>query len=744
MRRTLLSLAVSGLVLSACADQTANSQTPAPAATPAPVAPASLVPAVRVNPLLEKSTLPFEMPAFDKIQDTDFVPAFEAGMAEQRKEVDAIAGNPEAPTFDNTIVALDRTGVLLTRVTFVFQNLQQSDTNDARDKIQADMAAKLQAHQDAISLNPQLFARIDAVYQSRASLNLDPESAQLLERDYKTFVRAGAKLSDADKEKLKKLNAQTASLQAQFELNSHKAMKDGAVVVDNVADLDGMSKEQIGAAAEEAKSRGLDGKWVIALVNTTIQPSETHLKNRALREKIYRASVGRAQGGSDDTTAIVSQLAKLRAEQAALLGYPTYAAFSLEDTTAGTPAAVNKMMGGLAPAAVAQSKHEAAEIQALIDQQAKANHTKPFKLQPWDWSFYAEQIRKAHYSFDESQVKPYFELDHVLKDGVFYAAHELYGLTFKERHDLAVYEPDVRVFDVFDADGSQLGIFIADYFARDSKNGGAWCNTYVSQSRLLNEKALIVNNLNIPKPQAGQPVLLTFDEVTTMFHEFGHALHFLFQDVKYPTLSDNNTPPDWVEYPSQFNEMWAREPSVLMHYAINYQTGQPMPKELFDKVIAAQKYGSGYSTTEYLAAAMLDQSWHQIGVDQVPPADKVMAFEQAALKKDGVDYAPVPPRYHTPYFLHIWGNGYQAGYYGYVWSEVLARDSGQWFHTHGGISRANGDYFRAKILAQGRKEEPGVLFEKFYGGQPEVGPLLEYKGLPMQKPSAAKKKSDKQ
>jgi peptidyl-dipeptidase Dcp len=550
---------------------------------------------------------------------------------------------------------------------------------------------------------------------------------QLLLRYYKEVVRAGAKLSDADKARLKQINQRLAELSTQFEQNVLKGRKDGAVVVDTLAELDGLSPEQIGAAAEAAKARGLQGKWVIALQNTTTQPVLADLKNRALRERIYRASIARGDGGKDDNTAVVAEMVKLRAEQAALLGYKNHAAYQLEDETAATPEAVNHMLAGLAPAALAQAKREAAAIQKQIDEDARANHTAPFKLQPWDWAYYSEQVRKANYSFDEAQVKPYFELNHVLKDGVFYVAHELYGISFKERHDLPVYQPDVRVFDVFDADGSPLGLFLADYFARDNKQGGAWMDFFVLQSGLMNRKSVVINNLNIPKPPPGQPVLLTFDEVTTMFHEFGHALHGLFQNVRYPTLSV--TPPDFVEYPSQFNEMWAREPSVLAHYARHYQTGAPMPPALFEKVLAAAKFDQGYATTEYLEAALIDQAWHQIDARQAPPASGVMAFEAAALKKAGMDYAPVPPRYHTPYFSHAFSGGYSAGYYAYIWSEVLARDSGHWFHTHGGVSRANGDYFRAKILSRGRTEEPEALFEKFYGMPPEVGPLLEYRGL---------------
>jgi len=681
------------------------------------------------NPFARPSTLPYKLPPLDRVKDADFRPAFDAGMAEQRKEIAAIDRDPVPPNFENTVVALEKSGQLLDRVASVFFNLNASNTDPEILKIASETAPKLAAHQDAILLDPVLFARVDAVYQQRSALELDSESRQLLQRCYARFVRAGAKLADADKTRLRQLNEEIASLTNHFQQNVLKTTKDGAVVVDNVSDLDGLSREQIGAAAEAAKARGLSGKWVITLQNTTIQPVLAQLRNRALREKIYQASIGRAAGGGEDNTAVVAKIVKLRAEKAALLGYPDYAAYGLADETAGTPAAVNQMLARLVPPAIANAKKEAADNQKLIDEQANAANGKPFPLQPWDWAFYAEQVRKARFGFDESQVKPYFELNRVLQDGLFYAAHELYGLNFKERHDLPVYQPDVRVFEVFNADGSPLGLFLADYFARDNKQGGAWMNNFVDQSRLLNSKPVVINNLNIAKPPQGQPALLTFDEVTAMFHEFGHALHGLLSDVNYPSLSGTSVPRDFVEFPSQFNEMWAREPAVFTHYAKHYQTGAPMPRAMLDRVLAAQKFGEGYATTEYVAAALLDQAWHQMTSAQGPSADKVMAFETAALKKDGVEYAPVPPRYHTPYFAHAFAGGYAAGYYAYIWSEVLARDVEQWFHTHGGLQRANGDFFRAKVLSRGRSVNPQILFEQFYGGPPDIGPLLEHRGL---------------
>ena len=683
------------------------------------------------NPLFEKSPLPYQLPQFEKIKDADFKPAFEEGMARQLKEIDVIADDRAVPTFDNTIVAMEKTGELLTRTSKTFFNLNSSNTNDDRQKIEEEMTPRLAAHSDAIYMNPKLFARVDELYRKRDALGLDGEQAQLLRRYYMLFVRAGAKLSEADKGRLKEVNKQISSLTTQFSQQLLKAAKEGAVVFDDPKELDGMSSEQLGAAAEAAKMRKLDGKWLVTLQNTTIQAVLENLKSRGTREKIYRASIGRAQSGDFDNRPLVAKIVALRAEKAKLLGFANFASYALEDEGAKTPAAVNNMLAGIGASALAQAKIEAAEIQNLIEEQETAAGRKPFNLQPWDWAFYAGQARKAKYSFDQEQVKPYFEMDRVLKDGVFYAANQLYGITFKQRPDLKGYRSDVRVFEVFNEDGSTIGLLLLDYFKRDNKNGGAWMDTYVDQVGLFDQKPVAVNNLNIPKPAEGQPVLLDFDEVTTMFHEFGHALHGLFSNVKYPLISGTSTPPDFVEYPSQFNEMWAREPQVLAHFARHYKTGEAMPKELFDKVIAAQKYGEGYATLEYTEAAIIDQAWHQITAEQAPKADGVMAFEQSALDKAGVAFGPVPPRYHTPYFLHPFYNGYEAGYYAYIWSEVLARDTGEWFHTHGGISRANGDFFRAKILSRGRTMEPDVLFQQFYGGAPRIEPLLEYRGLSM-------------
>lgn len=682
------------------------------------------------NPLAEPSTLPYQLPPFDAIKDSDFEPAFDAAMLEQRARVDAIARDRQPSTFENTLVALERSGVTLDRVSKVFFNLDSSNTDPEIQRIKLRMAPRLAAHRDEIYLNRDLFARVEAVWRARAEAGLDPEAVQLAQRYYTLFVRAGARLAEPEQQRLRELNQQIAERTTRFEQNTRKASNEGAVLVDDRAALEGLSPEQVGAAEQAARSRGFEGKWLIELQNTTIQPLLAQLKSRALRQRIFEASSRRADGGDQDNTRVIADLVRLRAERARLLGFPDHATYVLADEGAATPAAVNRMLAPLATAAVAKARGEATQLQALIDGQARVEHAPPFRLQPWDWAYYEEQARKSRFAFSESDVKPYFEMNRVLRDGVFYAAHELYGLTFKPRDDLPRYHPDVRVYEVFDADGSALALFMADLYARPSKRGGAWMSEFVGQSRLLGARPVVVINLNVAKPAPGQPTLLTFDEATTMFHEFGHALHGMLSGVTYPLLHGTATPRDFVEYPSQFNEMWAREPAVLAHYARHFQTDEPLPPALLDKVLAAGKFGQGYKTTEYLAAALLDQSWYQIGPDQAPPPAKVMGFEKAALQRARVDLAPVPPRYHSPYFMHVFGGGYDAAYYAYLWSEILARDTESWFHRHGGLSRANGDFFRAKVLSRGRSEDPGQLFEKFYGGPAEIGPLLEHRGLP--------------
>jgi peptidyl-dipeptidase Dcp len=683
------------------------------------------------NPFSHPSTLPYQLPPFDRVSNADYRPAFDEGMREQRAEVQQIVQNPAEPDFQNTIVALERSGRMLSRVVSVFFNLNASNTDAQMQAIDSAMAPKLQAHEDAIFLDPALFARVAAVYQRRAGLKLDSESLQLLDRYYIEFVRAGARLAGNDKARLRDINGELSSLTTQFKQNVLKATMSGAVVVDSSAELDGLSAAQVGAAASAAEARGLAGKWVIALQNTTNQPPLAQLTNRALRERIYKASAARGLGpeADSDNTVIIAKVVRLRAERAALLGYPNHAAYQLEDESAANPAAVRRILIELAPVALSRARLDAADMQKLIDAEAAANQTAWFELQPWDWAFYAEKLRTARFDFDQARIKPYFELDHVLRDGVFYAAQELYGLEFRERRDLPVYHPEVRVFEVFDADGTPLALFLGDYFARDNKQGGAWMNNFVRQSKLFGLKPVVANNTNIPKPRPGQPTLLTFEEVITLFHEFGHAIHGMLSDVQYAMLSGTALPRDFVEYPSQYNEMWAREPAVLAHYARHYQTGEPMPQELLAKVLAAQKFDQGYATTEYLAAALLDQSWHRITVEQAPSAAEVPAFEAAALRADGIDYAAIPPRYHSTYFAHIFAGGYSAGYYAYLWSEVLARDTGQWMHARGGMTRANGDRLRQKVLSRGRTDDPQTMFRNFYGGPPDIAPLLEYRGL---------------
>jgi peptidyl-dipeptidase Dcp len=569
-KKPLVLMIAASLTLAACATTPKTAMTEsaaAPATTQAPAA------GMTSNPFFTASTLPYQFPRFDQIKDADYAPAFEEGMRQQRAEMDVIANNAEAPSFDNTIVAMDRSGQMLTRVSNVFFNLTGANTNDNLEAIQREMSPKLAAHSDAINLNSKLFARVKSLYDQRAALGLDAESTRLLERYHTDFVRAGANLSDADKELLKAMNSQLAELQTQFSQNTLKEVNDSGLVVDTRAELAGLSEAAITTAAEAAKTRGLEGKYVIALLNTSGQPPLDSLTNRGVRERLMKASLARgSRGNAFDNTAVVSKIAKLRAERAKLLGYPNHATYVLEDETARTTEAVNKMMSGLAPPAVANARREAADMQKVIDAEKGG-----FKLQSWDWAYYAEKVRKKRYSFDESQVKPYFEMKNVLENGVFYAANQLYGLSFKQRTDLPVYNPDVMVYEVFDKDGKHLALFIVDYYARSNKRGGAWMNEYVSQSGLFGTQPVVANHLNIPKPAAGQPTLLTFDEVTTAFHEFGHALHGMFSNVKYPRFAGTNVPRDFVEYPSQVNELWAYWPSVLQHYAKHYQTGAPMP-----------------------------------------------------------------------------------------------------------------------------------------------------------------------
>ena len=711
------------LTLAACSQQS----TPPQAAPPAMAQPSPAAALNPSNPFLTASSLPFQAPRFDMIKDSDYEPAIEEGMKRHLVEIEAIANNPEPATFANTIEPMERSGELLTRAAKVFFNLTQSNTNDTLDKINAIEAPKLAAHQDAVYLNSKLFSRVKSLYDNRDALNLDAEGKYLVERYYRNFVRAGAELSEGDKTTLRALNQEESKLQTQFHDKVLADTNASAVIVDNVADLAGLSEGDIAAAAERAKDRHLTGKWVLTLQNTTQQPALSTLANRDLRQRLLKASVNRgSHGGDNDTKAVVQRLAQERAQRAKLLGYPTYATYVLDDQMAKTPAAAEKLLTDLVPASTARARDEAAKMQAIIDRQHG-----DFKLNAADWEFYSEQVRKAEYDLDESQERPYFELDRVLHDGVFFAANQLYGLTFKERKDIPVYQADVRAFEVFDADGKSLALFYGDYFSRPSKSGGAWEDTFVDQSGLMGTKPVVFNVMNFTKPAPGQPALLSFSDVTTMFHEFGHALHSMFSNVRYPTLAGTNVPRDFVEFPSQFNEHWALEPAVFANYAKHYQTGVAMPQDLVDKIKKARTFNQGYLLTEYLSAALLDLAWHDLPAGA--PLQDVNVFEPSALQRLRVDLPEVPPRYHTDYFSHIWGGGYAAGYYAYLWSEVIDDDAYAWFRENGGMTRANGQRFRDMILSRGGSQEEGAMYRAFRGRDPIVEPLLEQRGL---KPSS--------
>jgi peptidyl-dipeptidase Dcp len=673
------------------------------------------------NPLFEQSKLPFQAPPFDKLHDADYGPAIEEGMKQQLAEITAIAESPEAPTFANTIEAMERSGQLLTRAGKIFFNLAQSNIDDAMQKIRAEEAPKLAAHQDAIFLNAKLFNRVQALYEKREALHLDPQAAYLLERYELNFVRAGAKLSEADKTTLRALNTEEATLSTQFADKLLAETNAGAIVVDDKGELQGLSEEDLAAAADAAKQRKLPGKWVLALQNTTQQPQLASLSNRALRARLLKSSEERcSHGGDNDTRAIAARLAQLRAQKAKLLGFPDYATYVLDDQMAKTPSNAFKLMTDMVPAAVAKAKGEAAAMQKLIDAAGGG-----FPLVASDWEFYAEKVRKAEFDLDESEVKPYFDLEHVLQDGVFYAAGQLYGITFKERKDIPVYQTDVRVWEVFDADGKSLALYYGDYFARPNKSGGAWQDSFVDPSGLLKTQPVVFNVTNFTKPAPGQPALLSFDDVKTIFHEFGHALHGMFIHPRFSTLVA--VPRDFVEFPSQFNEHWALEPSVFAHYARHYQSGKPMPAELVEKIKKSRTFNQGYATVEYLAAALIDMAWHTLAPGD--PLQDVGVFEPAALKRFQLDLAQVPPRYHTPYFAHIWGGGYSAGYYAYLWSEVIDDDAYYWFKEHGGLTRANGQRFRDQVLSKAGTMDSAALYRAFRGRDPVVEPLLEERGL---------------
>ena len=674
------------------------------------------------NPFYAPSALPFQAPPFDKIKDADYQPAMEAGIAQQLKEVQAIADDPAAPTLENTIVALEKTGQLYNRVNFVFNGVTGANTDPALQKVQEIEAPKQAALQDAIFLNEKLFERVRTIYEARASLKLDAESLRLVEYDYMEFVKAGANLSADDKVKLEKLDEEESTLSNAFMDKLLAATGAAAFVTSDKAALAGLSDAQIAAAAQAATDRKQTG-LLISLQNTTQQPDLTSLSNRDTRQKLFEDSWNRAEhGGDNDTRATIARLAQLRAEKAQLLGFPNFAAWDLEDQMAKTPDAVLKFMDALVPASTANAASEAKEIQAVIDAQGGG-----FQLQPWDWNFYSEQVRKAKYDLDESQVKPYFELNNVLQNGVFYAANQLYGLTFKERHDIPVYDPDVRVFEVTDENGKPLALWYCDYFRRDNKNGGAWMDFFVSPSKLLGMLPVIYNVANFSKPVAGQPALISFDDVTTMFHEFGHALHGMFGDTEYPSLSGTNVPRDFVEFPSQFNEHWASDPAVFSHYATHYQTGAPMPAEIAAKIKKSETFNQGYLLTEILAAAELDMQWHMLAA--TAPLEDPDAFEKQALENTHLSIATVPPRYRSSYFLHIWAEGYDAGYYAYLWSEMLDDNAYQWFQDHGGLTRANGDRFRSMVLSRGNTGDLDEMYENWLGAKPSIQPMLKDRGL---------------
>lgn len=676
------------------------------------------------NPFSKASTLPFQAPPFDKIKNEDYEPALREGIKQQLNEIKTIADNAAAPTFENTLVALEKSGALLRRVNNAFNAVTGANTNDTLQQLQETIAPELSAVHDEMYLNDKLFKRVEAIYNNRSNLKLDQEYNRLIEYYYQQFVLAGAKLSGEDKEQMKKLNAEEATLTAKFINQLVNAAKTGALHVEDPAALTGLSQSDKDAFAQDALAKNRSG-WLIPLQNTTQQPVLQSLSNRNTREQLFNASWMRAEhSDSNDTRAGIIRIAAIRAQKAKLMGFENYAAWKLQDQMAQTPEAVNKFLNALVPAVTGKAKQEAADIQALIDAQNGG-----FQLQPYDWEFYAEQVRRAKYNLDENEIKPYFELNTVLEKGVFYAANQLYGLTFKERRDIPVYQPDVRVFEVFDQDGTSLALFYCDYFKRDNKSGGAWMSNLVDQSFLLNTKPVIYNVCNFTKPAEGQPALISFDDVTTMFHEFGHALHGMFAHQNYPSLSGTNVARDYVEFPSQFNEHWALDAKVLKNYALHYKTGQPIPQPLVDKIKKSSSFNQGYALTEAIAAAALDMQWHTLPAGTVITDADV--FEKNALHVTGLDLPQMPPRYRSSYFLHIWGNGYAAGYYAYQWTKMLEEDAYSWFTENGGLTRANGQRFRDMILSRGNTEDYNKMFKDFRGHEPDIKAMEKELGLPV-------------
>ena len=672
-----------------------------------------------LNPLMKKSKLQYEAPEFDKIKNEHFKPAFEFGLKQHDAEILKIANNSETPTFENTIVALEKSGEVLKRAVTIFSNLTSANTNPTLQALDEEFAPIFAAHSDKMYLNENLYKRIKSISDN----GLDSESKRLLQFYKQNFEIAGANLSAADKEKLKQYNQEMASLSTQYSNKLLEARKQGGIIIDNVKELDGLSADEIAAAAADAKNAGKDGKYLLALQNTTQQPVLQNLTNRATREKVFKASWMRAEkGGNSDTRETIEKLAKLRLKKAQILGKKSFAEWKLQDQMAKNPDAAVKLMNQLATPAVETAKREAKDIQDLIDQQKGG-----FKLEPWDWNFYAEQVRKAKFDLDENQIKPYFEITTVLEKGVFFAAEKFYGLTFKKRTDLPVYHPDVVTYEVFDHDGKSLAIYYLDFYTRDSKNGGAWMSNFVEQSYLLGTKPVIVNCYNYQKPAPGKRSLISYDDVTTIFHEFGHSIHGMFANQKYPSLSGTNVPRDFVEFPSQINEHWALDPVVLKNYAIHYETKQPIPQALVDKIKKAATFNQGYMTTELVSAAALDMDWHSVTNEgQLLP---VLDFEKQSLNNHGFTLSTVPPRYHTPYFAHIWGGGYSAGYYAYLWSETLDSDAWEWISNNGGLTRENGDRFRKYILSVGNSVDLNQAFRDFTGHDPDIKPLLRNRGF---------------
>jgi len=717
MRKTLLATAVGAVLsLSACSDNTAPTQQANQAA------PAATAEVTVTNPFFKKSTLPFEAPNFAEIKDDHFLPAFEEGMKQHMAEIEAIANNPEPATFENTFVAMEKSGELLTRVSRVFYNLTGTDSNEQRRQIQSELAPKMAAHSDNINLNPTLFARVESVYNARNDLGLDAESLRLVEVYYERFVRSGAKLNDEQKTAIRALNEENSKLTNQFSQNLLAETRNIAVVVDTVEELDGLSPAQITSAANAAKERGLEGKYLLSITNTTRQPILTSLNNREVRQRVWEASANRAQSGEFNNTEIVSRLAQLRAERAKLLGYENWAAYTLENNMAQNPKAVFDMLGSMVPAVVENTLKEQEAIQAMIREKGG-----DFEVQPWDWEYYAEFVRQAKYDLDENEVKKYFEFNRVLKDGAFYYLNRFYGVRFEPRPDLPVYHPDVEVYEVFDADGTSIALFYADYFAREGKRGGAWMSSFVGQSHLTGQKPVVVNVMNIPKAPDGEPTLISYDHTTTIFHELGHGVHGMFSSVKYPSLAMTAVSRDFVEFPSTFEEDWAQHPEILANYAKHYQTGEPIPADLLDKVMRSRSFNQGFDTLEYISAALLDMEWHTLGADA--PLQNPQEFEAAALKKHGVDLAAVPPRYKSNFFSHSMGGGYSAGYYAYMWSEILAADAFAHVQKNGGLTRENGDHYRKNILSVGNSRPTMESYKAFRGQEPTTDALLIRRGL---------------